>query len=88
MNKIYKESEDEINFEYDKNFESFVFDLVVYDEIENFPQKIESKNFYYPFSDKKNIIGKYETSLKDTKVVNTEIHLKKSFVCLETGLYN
>lgn len=60
---------------YDSAFSNFVFDLVVYDEIANFPQRISDPTFYYPYMDRKSVVNKFGTTASDTTVYNTDVYL-------------
>ena len=49
MNEIYLNIYNRLMFEHKYYLEQFVFQMVVYDEIEYFPNSIKDEHFMYPF---------------------------------------
>jgi hypothetical protein len=51
------------------NLKQFIFDTVVYDEIEYFPKDIRNTRFTYPFVDQKTLVDKLELNFDGTEFV-------------------
>ena len=61
----------------------FKFDLIAYDEIEDFTYPYSSPLFNYPFKNQKNNIHHYELDHASKTSFSDELYIKKSEVCLE-----
>lgn len=70
-------------YNYEYNLEQFKFDVVIYDEIEHFPNSIKNDRFYYPYTSAKTELNQiavdFNSQYKHVEVVK----LQKSTVCLE-----
>jgi hypothetical protein len=57
---VYKEIEESLISDYNSYLKMFKFDLITYDEIEDFTYPYSSPLFNYPFKNQKNNINHYE----------------------------
>ena len=72
--KIYNRLMDEHKY----YLQQFVFQMVIYDEIEYFPKSIKDKHFMYPFENQKHIINKYKLKYNNTQYYDDTFTVKKS----------
>ena len=67
---------------------NFQFELVVYDEVEEFPMNKHHENFTYPFVQMKRRLNYYKPDAQ-SKLHNIEdVFVQRSNVCLEPSISN
>ena len=66
--------------------EKFQFDVVAYDELEEFNKNIKHDNFTYPYTENKIIVDTLRPKFDSRSNKIHDIYLQKSQICLETPL--
>ena len=62
---------------------NFQMELIVYSEIEEFPQEVTHPNFTYPFSERKHRLNFWRPTATVTKQVVQDVYLRRNIVCLD-----